>query len=159
MKTYKAYLAGPIAGLNYKQAVMWREAARTELLLSGIHAYSPMRNKHYLSDVKQFSKQPRNDENPYNSDNPLSTVKGITVRDRFDCETSDLVLINLLGSTTVSIGTMLEIGWASAKNIPIILVMEDEGNPHDHGMVNQVCGFRVNNLEDAIILTRQILLP
>ncbi len=157
-KTFKVYLAGPIAGLNYKQATEWRENVRNQLGPDNIVCYSPLRAKQFLSHVTEFSKQPKNDETVYDVFSPLTTVKGITTRDRYDCESSDLVLINFLGSKTVSIGTVLEIAWASAKNIPTVLVIEDQDNPHDHGMINETCGFRVNNLNHAIELTRQILL-
>ena len=39
-------------------------------------------------------------------------VKGIVTRDRWDVAKADVVLMNLVGATQVSIGTMVELGWA-----------------------------------------------
>lgn len=89
---------------------------------------------------------------------PLSTGTGITTRDRYDCMGSDLVIFNLLGAQRISIGTMIELGWADAARNPAILIMEKEGNPHDHPMVRNTTQFRVDNVKDAIALTEIILL-
>ena len=65
----------------------------------------------------------------------LTSQRGVTTRDRMDCNRADAVIMNLLGAKTVSIWTMIEIGWADAHRTPIILVMERSANVHDHPMV------------------------
>jgi hypothetical protein len=37
--------------------------------------------------------------------------------------------------------------------------MEKTGNPHEHMMVNEAIGFRVETLDEAVHVTRSILLP
>lgn len=147
------YLAGPITGLSYKGAVDWREYARNELDKFGINAFSPMRGKIYLEKFKDLSGA----ADAYSA-RPLSTEKGITTRDRFDATRVDVVLANLLGANRVSIGTMIEFGWADAHRRPIVAVMEP-GNIHDHAMVREMAGFIVPNLDEALLVTRAILLP
>jgi len=41
--------------------------------------------------------------------------------------------------------------------IPIITIMEDKGNVHDHNFVREVSGFRLNNLEEGILVARNLL--
>lgn len=142
------YLAGPITGLSFGEAADWREHAVKSLSQENIKGLSPLRCKEYLMaekvlDVKydQFV---------------LSTGKGITTRDRWDCLRCDALLVNLLGAEKVSIGTMMELGWASSHNKPIVLCIEDQGNIHDHAMVREVCGFVVNSLDHGLEVVKAL---
>jgi nucleoside 2-deoxyribosyltransferase len=148
--TKKIYLAGPICGLTYDGAQEWR-IEFAEKIDPEIACYSPLRGKDYL--------QMRGPLEGSYGEFPLSTDQGITARDRFDCMGSDLVVFNLLGAQRISIGTMIELGWADAARNPSILIMEKEGNPHEHPMVRQTTQFRVDNLKDAIAIAEIILLP
>lgn len=148
------YLAGPIGGLDYAGAVNWRLRVRDELNEHGIKAYSPMRAKEYLSHVESFAK----DCTPYGAHNALSSNRGITTRDRWDATRCDMLFVNLLAAKTVSIGTVMEIAWADLERIPIVLAMEREGNLHQHGMIMESIGFWVPTLDEAIDITKAILL-
>lgn len=130
----KVYLSGPISGRLFGDAAHWREYAARRLQEIGIKAVSPLRFKEYLANEGPLSKR------GYER-HPLSTPRGVTTRDRYDCTTADLVLVNLLHAGDVSIGTVMEIAWADAFRIPIVLIMEDQGNPHEHLILNEVCGF------------------
>jgi nucleoside 2-deoxyribosyltransferase len=149
--TFKVYLAGAISGLTYDQGQDWRVQVK-EALAPEIACYSPLRAKDYLRSagvLEQF----------YES-TPLSTDRGIMTRDYNDCITSDLIFVNLLGATPrVSIGTMMELGFAYAHRKPVVMVIEDDRkNIHDYPMVREAVGFRFNNIEGAIWATRAILL-
>jgi nucleoside 2-deoxyribosyltransferase len=146
----KVYLAGPISGLTYGGAENWR-IQFSAAVDQRIACFSPLRSKDFLTQHGVIE-----GSYPYN---PLSTDQGITARDRNDCTTADLVLFNLLGADRISVGTMIELGWADANRIPAVLVMEPNGNPHDHPMVRQTTQFRVDNLGDAVKLVNTILLP
>jgi nucleoside 2-deoxyribosyltransferase len=56
----------------------------------------------------------------------------------------------------VSIGTVLEIGFAHAHRKPLVLAIES-GNVHEHSMVMEIAGFVVNNLPDAIMVVRDLV--
>ncbi len=148
----KVYLAGPITRLDYKGAVEWRDYAIQKLF--PIRGMSPMRGKEYLSNVKEFTC----DGDKYRALSVLSSDRGIMTRDRNDATTCDVLLVNFLGATRVSIGTVMEIAWADGRRIPIVCAMEKTGNVHDHGMVKEAIGFRVETLDEAIQITRSILL-
>lgn len=147
------YLAGPISGLDYKGATDWREVAVAELDEAGIKGLDPMRGKSYLSDMKDL------DANCtiYGKINVMSSPKGILTRDRFDATRCDVLLVNLLGAERVSIGTVMEIAWADLCRTPIVCVVEAEGNLHDHAMINEVVGFQVSTLEEALAICKSIL--
>lgn len=146
----KVYLAGPISGLTYDGAQEWRDYVKGKID-TRIDCYSPQRGKKFL--------QMRGPLEGAYDEFPLSTDVGITTRDRHDCTSADLVIFNLLGAQRVSIGTMIELGWADAARNPAILIIEREGNPHDHPMVRQTTHFRVTSVDDAIALAQAILLP
>lgn len=146
------YLAGPITGCTYDGCTDWREQVRLWLeveTMGKIKGISPMRNKQYLFGEEQIDKD--------YEDYPLSCQKGIMTRDHYDCFRADLVLVNLLGTGKVSIGTVMEIAWAHTHQIPIILVMEEEGNVHDHPMIREAAGFRAPNLRGATDIAKHIL--
>lgn len=145
----KVYLAGPITGLSYDDAVGWRKYVKQQLEPTVV-GYSPLRSKSYLS--KQTSIKDTHDYNP------LSSQRGIYTRDLYDCRTCDLMFVNMLGALKVSIGTSMEIAWAAAFNKPIVLVIEDLHNVHDHAMIREACSFIVDNIDDGIFLTKSILL-
>ena len=90
-------------------------------------------------------------------ENVISCQKGLTTRDRWDCMHCDLLLANLLGAKEVSKGTMIEYGWADAFRKPIITIIEREGNVHDHPIIRELTGFRVEDLEEGLEVARKIL--
>jgi len=148
--TYRVYLAGPITGLDYKGAVDWRQEAKKKLL--PIIGISPMRAKEYFKDVTEFSATCVG----YEQYSCLSSARGIMTRDHWDATRCDIVLVNFLGAQKVSIGTVMEIAWAWDHNIPVIAIMEQEGNPHEHGMITEAVGFRVETLDNAIEVIKGI---
>lgn len=150
------YLAGPISGLTFKGCTSWREYAVDQLAQAGIKGLDPMRGKHYLKEIGDEVLGPDGDK--YKLKGVLSTNRGIITRDRFDATRCDLLLVNLLQAPRVSIGTVMEIAWADLCRTPIVCAMEDDGsNLHEHGMILEAIGFRVNSLEKALQVTKSIL--
>ena len=150
--THTVYLAGPIAGLNYAGATEWREAAIAALAEYGIRGLSPMRAKEYLAHVEEFSQSCVTE----GVVNVLSTPRSVMTRDRFDATRADMLLVNLLGATRVSIGTVMEIAWADLTRTPVVLIMEP-GNIHEHAMIDQAIGWQVGSLEEALHIVRATL--
>lgn len=149
MKT--CYLAGPIAGLDYTDAVTWRTAAIQRLKEAGIQGRSPMRSKEFLAGRKLT--------NQGCEENPLSSQKGIVTRDHFDVRTSDVILMNLSAATRLSLGSAVEIGWASAYKKPIVTVLDldNTANPHTHAFVRELSGYIVPTLDEALDIVISIL--
>ena len=150
-RDFLIYLAGPISGLTYDEGQGWRDFVALQLPQE-IRCMSPLRAKaDQLNSVGVIKASYEN--------HPLTSQMGITTRDRFDVMRADAVLFNFLGAETVSIGTVMEVAWADAFRKPIVLVMENDANIHDHPMVRAVSGFRVDNLDDAVEVLTSILMP
>lgn len=155
---YLVYLAGPITGNSFDDVVNWREEFCGDLP-NEIVGLSPMRGKTYLeqeASIAQDSSQMELTKEVYKV---MSSERGITTRDYNDVRRADLIVVNLLGAKKVSVGTVMEIAWAKAFSIPVVLVMEKSGNPHDHPMVRDSVGFRVETLKEALFITECTLLP
>jgi nucleoside 2-deoxyribosyltransferase len=147
----KVYLAGPMTGLNYGEANSWRDYTIKEFAKVGIIGVSPLRCKEYLDNGKVLR---GSDKNPLNYD------RGIVTRDKWDItQNCDIVLANLLEAKKASIGTICEYIWADMSGKPVITVMESKGNIHDHPMIREATGFRVETLEEAIKIAIAILIP
>lgn len=145
----KVYLAGPISGLTYDEAEAWRFAAG-QCLAPEIECFSPLRHKEFLHGRGVL-------EGSY-TENPLATDRGIMTRDHWDVRTSDLVLCNLLGTSRVSIGTVMETAWCHVYRKPLVMVIEPDSNIHDHPMVREAIDYRVATLSAAAAVIRAVLL-
>jgi len=150
MKT--VYLAGPIAGTKHNDSNNWREFVKRELLKYGIQGTSPRRHKGEINNPNQIMAD-------HGQGNMMTTEKALVTRDRYDVTNCDVLFGNLLNAKSVSIGTMIEYGWADLLRKPIITVMEKQGNPHDHTFVRETTGYRVETLEDGLFVARAILTP
>lgn len=147
MKT--VYLAGPISGCTFGGCTDWRNDVIAKLAEHNIKGLSPMRGKEYLQTEGII-------DGAY-SQFVLSCSRGIITRDRFDTTRCDVLLVNFLGAQRVSIGTVMEIAWADLKRIPIICVIEPTSNVHDHPMIQEAVGFRVQSVEEALNVAISIL--
>ena len=134
------FLAGPLTGISYNDALEWRKYVERRLPPDVI-AFSALRGKAYVERETVLK-----DAYP---DHLLSTPQGTITRDRFDVSRCDALFVNFLKADRVSIGTIMEMAWADAWRIPIILAMEN-GNIHDHAFVRQVAAFITDDLDEAI---------
>ena len=146
----KVYLAGPVTGLSFDAAERWRGDMSDALAAHGIDAYSPLRGQETL----RLSPRLGDGYNDY-----MANDRAVMARDFFDCQTADVIVANLLGAIRVSIGTCMEIGWAHALRKPLVVVMEPEGNPHDHCLVREAAGWRVPSVQHALDVVISALTP
>ena len=142
------YLAGPIRGLSYKESMNWREKAIEELAKYNIRGISPMRMREELANETSLKEH---------YEHAAHSSKRIITRDRMDVFGCKVVLANLLDTKEISIGTMVEYGWADAARKPVVTVIEKEGNPHDHGFIREISGYRVETLEEGLLIARKLL--
>ena len=140
MKT--VYVGGPIAGMTLQEATEWRIEVCNKLADHDIGARFPVLNA--VKPTEVYNTQ------GYDT-SALVKPRGIIMNDRWCVQNSDLILMNLLNSKRVSIGSMVEYGWADAYRKPIVTVMKLDGNnPHDHAFVKELSGFIVEDLEEAV---------
>lgn len=142
----RVYLAGAIVGLTGRAATDWRRQAWLDLKERGVETLDPMRAKEVLHSgtiITNFR--------DYEHHGAFFTSRGIMVRDFNDVKRSDALLVNLLGLTKPSLGTVMELAWAYALQKPAVVAIEPSGNPHDgHPMIHEAMPFRVATLHDAI---------
>ena len=143
------FLSGPITGWSYAGCTLWREYVKHNLEPLGVHCLSPMRAMRHLSGSLEI-------RDSYPGD-VLACDRGIMVSDSWDCRRCDILFVNLLGTKRVSIGTVLEIGFAWENRIPVVLVIEKEGNIHDHSMIREATGFRVNTVDEGLLVVMSLL--
>lgn len=146
----RVYLAGPMKGLSVESANGWREEI-TLALAPEIACYSPMRQ------VAECAGSNGRVEASYEH-HVLHNQKSLTTRDRLDVMRADLVIANLITAKSVSIGTCIEVGWCDAWRIPLVLML-DEGGPHEHPMIREAAGWIVRTNHEAAYVARSVLLP
>jgi nucleoside 2-deoxyribosyltransferase len=143
----RVYLAGPIAGVSGDEAIDWRVDTLAVFRSLGIGVRDPMRAKHALKTMDTISRT----FHDYENKGVFFTSRGIMTRDFNDVKQSDVLLVNLLGAKTPSLGTIMELAWAFALQKPCVVAIEKTGNPHDnHPMIHEAISFRVETLDEAI---------
>lgn len=120
----KIYLAHPISGLSFEEIESYY--TRTVEALDGYDVFYPLIGKRYLRNEKTLA--------PSGYTNPVSTDNAIVGRDNWMVQMADIVLVDLSGSTTVSIGCVMELAWAKAYEKHVITVLP-QGNIHRHAFV------------------------
>ncbi len=148
------YLAGPITGLSYDGATSWRGYVAEQLAaVSDIKVVSPLRGSDYLRDEKKIALK-------YDA-HAMSTAQAITTRDRFDVQRCDLMLAYFapddeqpLNVLKVSVGTIVEFGWADAFRTPVILCAHEDHPLRKHPMTSSIAGWVVDDLDHAIAIAK-----
>lgn len=146
----RVYLCGPISGLTYDRAVESRRSLSERFSELGIEALSPMRGKLSYVESRKEIMATRGYKDVMRND------KAIVNRDRNDVMTCDLMFADLMHATRVSIGSMVEFGWADAFRKPIVTLVE-EGSLHDHAFVHQLSTYVTDDIEEAVSLTLHLL--
>lgn len=153
MDHHRIYLSGPICGLTFAECTEWRGLVKHRLE-DFAEILDPMRD--VTADT--FDTVITTDGGSQSTADPvMNTDRGIITRDYFDTVTSTLLIVNLLGAKKASIGTVAEIAWAYQARIPIIVIMEDTGNVHEHPFVTELASFRVDNIQRAISVAKSMI--
>lgn len=140
------YLCGPMSGVKTSDSAGWRKYVAAKLA-HDIIPLSPLRGKSFLKNDDIIA-------HTYN--NVIATAEAITTRDRNDVINCDLVMANFLGAEIVSIGSVIELGWADMMRKPIVLIMEP-GNIHKHPIIDTICGYKTHTLDEAINIVNIVL--
>ena len=160
--TALVYLSGPISGQTVEQAQNWRLWVQSKLA-PGIKAVNPLRGKDEL--LERFSSAGKDfgaaeEYREFLNCDP----RAIVTRDRFDTSTADMMLVNLLDASSryPSIGTLIELGWADAARVPIVLVAKKHLGEKcwwSHPFVLELAGWWVEDLADGVAVVNAALRP
>jgi nucleoside 2-deoxyribosyltransferase len=142
MKTI--YLAGPILGQTKGEANDWRHYVAEMLSRASddqIRGVSPLRCEPLIGERYDFR-----------YDDPrFGTPKAIASKNLFDTKNCDFVLAYLpreMGES-VSLGTVVEVGWAHALGKPVIIV-SDHPKIVQHPVVQACASWTLGTLEEAV---------
>lgn len=140
MKT--VYLAGPMSGLTWKEMSEWRCEAAEKLQVHGLQTITPTRAKPFLKDPALIRRR---------------WIRDVAVsrRDRNDLKNASAVLMNLSMTEAISIGTMVELGWADAFGVPVILVVQP--GAVQHVFLRALATEIVYSLEEGITAILELL--
>ena len=135
------YLAGPIKGMSFTNAVEWREDVTQHLNSYGIAVFNPLAHSHHLAGEENI-------KNTYEN-NPVSSQRGVFMHGKFAVMRADAILAVFNGSREASIGTSFELAWAHMAHKPVVSVIPN-GNVHNHPFIVEASDFVVRTLEEAI---------
>jgi nucleoside 2-deoxyribosyltransferase len=145
------YLAGPIYGCSYDEAVGWRREV-CDSLLPGIVGISPMRMKEFLEKNDRIGHH-------YSHEPIVGAPMPIASRDFFDVQKTDAILAYIPQWSTSrrpACGTLLELGAAIAWGKPIILISDDERICESPLIIGKV-GWQLRSLAEGIAAVNSIL--
>lgn len=134
------YLAHPVSGLSYEDVANYYVGMSMLLKQAGYTILSPMTAKECLRTEKKLR--------AHGYDNPISTNHAIIERDRWMVCKADIVYVNLMNATDVSIGCMMELAWAHDRGKHTV-VSVPEDNVHRHAFVLEAADIVFDNHEDA----------
>lgn len=141
MKKLTIYLAGSITGKGYDEVVSAYVEKTAYFEALGYDVFCPMTGKAYLRNEIEFK--------PENYKFPVSTNHAIFERDMWMVMNCDIILADLSTSgERVSIGTMMELAWASMLHKHSIIILP-ENNVHRHAFVLESGDIIFETLEDA----------
>ena len=121
------YFARPITGLDYETVANSYEDTKDVLQGYGYgHVYHAFCAKGHLKNETCFKADRYED--------PLTCNHAITLRDRWMVLQSDVLYLNIVGATRVSIGSIMELAWAFDHGKHCVVAMEKD-NPHRHAFV------------------------
>jgi len=144
----RVYLAGPINGLTVSQATAWRNHAALLLEYTDFECIDPLRGK--------ISMHADGDRLMDGYDNLFSDDKSVIARDLYDIDRADVLLLNTRWANSASLGSLVELGYAKCRNIPIVTVIDNEGPWAHSAWVRVLSTFIAESLEDATDIIRTL---
>lgn len=142
-KKLRVYLSGPISGRSYKEAFDFFHSFEDTLRKMGYDVLNPMSAKGPLTNETKLLAEGYNDK-------PVATPHAIFNRDKWMVSNADVVFCNLYDAKhDVSIGSVMELAWASLLGKHIILVVGDN-NIHRHAFVTEAADIIFKTPVDAV---------
>ena len=148
----KIYCAHAMTGLTYKEVMDYYRDTVDFLKTFGYKVLCPMTGKERMESENDTKLKAYG----YTT-KPVLADKAILGRDHWMVHQSDIVYVNLIGATTISIGCCMELAFAKAYNKHTIVVMEST-NIHNHCFVLQCANVVFENTEEAEDYLKQLIL-
>ena len=142
MKSFTIYVASAMTGFTYQETKQRFLPIVNKLRSYGFTVLHPLlweKEQKNNTKISAFCKKETKENNNH----------AITTRDRWMVMQSDIVFMDLSGTTQVSIGCMGELAWGRAYNKHTIVIME-AGNCHEHAFVFDNANVVFRHIEDAL---------
>lgn len=124
MDKLKLYLAHPISGMSADEVFSYYNMMTNMLDCYAI--LSPMIGKEHLRTEKEFK--------AHSYQHPVSTNKAILGRDSWMVRTCDVLYLDLMDATSISIGCTSELAWAWMLGKHTVISMQQD-NVHQHAFI------------------------
>jgi len=142
------YAVHPISGRSADDVFNYYQRTQETLTNYGFNVFVPLYGKNNLRCEKEFK------ASDYRS--PVSCNHAIFNRDKWMVLQADIIYANFLGTPLVSIGSMMELAWASDHNKHIIVTMEED-NIHRHAFVLEAAHIVVTTEMDALDYLKKLV--
>lgn len=142
------YLVHPISGLSADVVFDYFKKTSEELSKLGYNILTAMYGKAHLRCEKEFRAA------DYKM--PCTTNHAIFQRDRWMVGQADIIYANFMSSKEASIGSMMELAWASDTNKHIVVSMPII-NPHRHAFVMEAASVVYETHEESIEYLRTLI--
>ena len=150
MRELTIYCAHPISGQTWDQVCEYYNKTKEILLELGYNVLHPMTGK---SDIRVEINQRFQ---PTDFKSPFASNHSIFERDKWMVSNADIVYLNLTGAKIVSIGSMMELAWASLLGKYTIVVMDEE-NIHKHAFVLEAADIVLNNEKEVFNYLKKLI--
>ena len=138
----KIYIVHQISGLPIDTVFNYYKTTQDALTAVGYNVLTAMYGKNMLRCEKEFKAS--------NMDKlPCTTNHAIFQRDRWMVKQADIIYANFLAANQISIGSMMELAWASDNGKHIVVAMQ-ENNVHRHAFVLEAASVVYTTHEDAL---------
>ena len=144
----KIYLVHPISGLSADVVFEYYKDTEAKLTEMGYDVLTAMYGKSYLRCEKEFR------ASGYKM--PCTTNHAIYQRDHWMTEQADIIYANFLRAKQVSVGSMMELAWASHMRKHVIVTMQDD-NVHAHAFVYEAASIVYQTHEDAMNYLKMLI--
>ncbi len=156
------YLAGPISGQLYTTARHgWREDFALTLH-PHIYALSPMRQEGHLAKVGVIDNDAVAEAGHKGLDGTGSIfgqLRSIVRKDLIDIASADMVVFNFFGSTSLSQGSLVELGIAAGMATPRLVINDPTDPVHSSCFVRELPDFTVHTFDEAVFVVNSMLTP
>jgi nucleoside 2-deoxyribosyltransferase len=131
------YLGGAFAEFTPEQ-VLAKQAEMEALLGTEIQCLKPMHQGSYPAELGEL------------------VTATLTQRDHLQIKQSQLLILDFLGASKVSAGSMIEIGWATEMGKPVVAIAE-AGNPNLTNMARNLITITATTRAQAAAVVRTLL--
>lgn len=144
------YAAGPITGLDLDDAYNHFHERGTVLKAMGFHVLHPMLGKEHLLGQGEAKAKGYKD--------PISNDRAIFGRDSWMVAQADVLLADLTGATSRSLGTTFEIAWASRQEHTLVVIAGlTDGHCMDHAFIREAADLIFPTIEEALAFLPSLL--